>query len=302
MNNKYQFPGCCALPVCFFHICSCLCPTRPFLESPLSARPTPRTWRKRLGLQLPVKVPNNWRAAACRGRSCPREPRSHAPTFSACFSGLLPCPSTRPAIGRLAIGWCPAPLQGFAPCPHHRTAHRPRTRTALKSKGREKNRAAPPLCYPPTSTAEQSSTREQEHSPVRCAQTFARPAFLLPGSSPRLPTSSLSFSFSIATMPTSNNPTEFRHARSGSLNIQNPQAQQQPAHANGIMTAMPGGSRFDGPRSPPSRSIPTLHSLPCPRRDGDDDEGTSHHAISITSCRLAPPSAAADIPKTLAAC
>lgn len=149
LNNKYQFPGCCALPVCFFHNCSCLCPTRPFLESPLSARPTTRTWRKRLGLQLPVEVPNNWRPAACRGRSCPREPRSHAHTFSACFSGLLPCPSTRPAIGRLAIGWCPAPLQGFAPCPHHRTAHRPRTRTALKSKGREKNRAAPPLCYPP---------------------------------------------------------------------------------------------------------------------------------------------------------
>lgn len=202
-------------------------------------------------------------------------------------------------IGDWMVPRSPSGICALPAPPHGAPAHAHR---ALKSKGREKNRAAPPLCYPPTSTAEQSSTREQEHSPVRCAQTFARPAFLLPGSSPRLPTSSLSFSFSLATMPTSNNPTEFRHARSGSLNIQNPQAQQQPAHANGIMTAMPGGSRFDGPRSPPSRSIPTLHALPCPRRDGDDDEGTSHHAISITSCRLAPPSAAADIPKTLAAC
>ncbi|KAK3345826.1 hypothetical protein B0T25DRAFT_460843 [Lasiosphaeria hispida] len=49
-------------------------------------------------------------------------------------------------------------------------------------------------------------------------------------------------------MPASNLP-EFRHARTGSLNIQ-----PTSARSNGIMSPAPGGQRFDGPRSPPNTS------------------------------------------------
>ncbi|KAK5653691.1 hypothetical protein OQA88_8722 [Cercophora sp. LCS_1] len=49
-------------------------------------------------------------------------------------------------------------------------------------------------------------------------------------------------------MPASNT-TEFRHARSGSLNIQSSNAR-----SNGIVNPMPAGNRFDGPRSPPNTS------------------------------------------------
>ncbi|KAK0648524.1 hypothetical protein B0T16DRAFT_324809 [Cercophora newfieldiana] len=46
-------------------------------------------------------------------------------------------------------------------------------------------------------------------------------------------------------MPSSN----LHHARSGSLNIQS-----QNTRSNGMMAPMPGGNRFDGPRSPPNTS------------------------------------------------
>lgn len=44
------------------------------------------------------------------------------------------------------------------------------------------------------------------------------------------------------------NPTEYRHLRTGSLNIPPPNG-----HSGGMMSPMPGPQRFDGPRSPPSK-------------------------------------------------
>lgn len=169
MNNKYQFPGCCALPVCFFHNCSCLCPTRPFLESPLSARPTTRTWRKRLGLQLPVEVPNNWRPAACRGRSCPREPRSHASVPASV--GCCPAPRLDRRLADWRLDGAPLPFRDLRPArtTARRTAHAHR---AEEQRQREESGRPSPL-LPPHLHSRAEHTREQEHSPVRCAQTFA---------------------------------------------------------------------------------------------------------------------------------
>lgn len=48
------------------------------------------------------------------------------------------------------------------------------------------------------------------------------------------------------------NVAEIRHMRSGSLNIQGPGNGQ----SNSMMSPMATVSRFDGPRSPPSKSDP----------------------------------------------
>lgn len=53
------------------------------------------------------------------------------------------------------------------------------------------------------------------------------------------------------TMPASNLP-EHRHARTGSLNIKPPHS----SPPDGMMGPMPASNRFDGPRSPPSKSHP----------------------------------------------
>lgn len=98
-------------------LCPCVSSTFPRV-CVFAQPPTTPTWRKRLG--LPVEVPNNWRPAACPRREVPTratQPRSH-PTFSACFSGLLPCPR----LGRRLAHWR---LDG-APLPARtarRTAH-----------------------------------------------------------------------------------------------------------------------------------------------------------------------------------
>nr|XP_036575862.1 spindle poison sensitivity protein [Colletotrichum truncatum]KAF6782505.1 spindle poison sensitivity protein [Colletotrichum truncatum] len=64
-------------------------------------------------------------------------------------------------------------------------------------------------------------------------------------------------------MPATNG-SEYRHMRSGSLNIQQHQQQSQNGHSSPMMSPMPsaastasagaGGARFDGPRSPPNTS------------------------------------------------
>ncbi|KAM7183320.1 zinc finger protein LEE1 [Naviculisporaceae sp. PSN 640] len=53
------------------------------------------------------------------------------------------------------------------------------------------------------------------------------------------------------------NPTEYRHLRTGSLNIPPPNG-----HSSGVMSPMPGPQRFDGPRSPPSKLPKASAKLP----------------------------------------
>lgn len=132
MNNKYQLPGCCAVPVCFFHISSCLCPTRPLLEN----------------------LPDQRHRRGERDSACLSACLSRDPTIG----GQLPPCSRRPGAAHAhaatlprsvpaSVGCCPAPrldrrladwrLDG---APHGA----PHTRTALKSR----ERIGPPLQAP----------------------------------------------------------------------------------------------------------------------------------------------------------